>query len=75
MSLHRTEVGQDSDLLQDVPSGNRIPWDSTFSSHVQTDLGAYLFSYKMGTVYFPGVKWLGYNVDPLPHLAPRLKIE
>jgi hypothetical protein len=73
MSLHRMEVGQDSDLLQDGPSGDRIPWESRFSPHVQTDPGAHPSSYKMGTEYFPGVKWLGCNVDPLPHLEHEVK--
>jgi len=32
-------------------------------------------SYRMGTGYFPGVKWLGRDVNNPPHLAPRLKKE
>jgi len=75
MLLHRIEVDRDSVLLQDGPSGDQIPRESKFSPHVQTGPGVHPSSYKMGTGSFPGVMWLGCGVDPLPHLAPRLKKE
>jgi len=61
-------------------SGDRIPVGATFSTPVQTGLGAHPASYTMGTGSFPGgggVKRPGRAV-PLttqPHLAPTLKKE
>ena len=63
-----------SGSLLDGRSGDRIPVGTRFSVPVQTFPGAPPASYTMGTGSFPGVKRLGCDADPTPHLAARLTL-
>jgi len=44
--------------------------ETRYSTHVQTGSGAHPAPYTMSTEFFPGVKWLGGDVDhPTPYSA------
>jgi len=51
-----------------------MPVGAIFSSPVQTVPGAHPASYKLGTGYFPGVKWPGRGVDHLPPSIAEVKV-
>src|SRR5215468_2552293 len=52
-------------------SGDRIPVEARFFTHVRTGPGAHPASCTMGTGSFLGVKRLGHGADHPPLLAPR----
>ena len=54
-------------------SGDRIPVEARFSSHVQNGPGAQPASYTMGTGFFPGLKRPGRGVDHPPLSSAGVK--
>jgi hypothetical protein len=51
----------------------RVPVETRFSAHVQTDPGAYPATCTMGTGSFPGIKRPGRGVDPPSTSIPEVK--